>query len=604
MTIKKIYILLALLLPAFFLQAQATRQIDSLRKVVQTSTNHKQLIRVYTELSGSVNLENFDQNIMYARLGLNYASKDNDSTAIGTLYINLGNAHYFRGSFDSASVYFYKAIDVLGRTKDDKQLALAYNYLAKLYRKTKSLTRAHQFYDKAMVIYQRLRDESGIATIYNESGVVYEYEGKYDDAIRNYQASLNINKKLNDSVGIGYALNFIAGVYTIKEDFTEAENYNLEALRIRELLKDTFSIMLTWSDLGTTYKAEGNLAKATESYLKSNIWASSKNYPELMLNNYQALSSIAAQQNDYTKAYEYVQRYNILKDSVYRIESSKQIEELSAKYETVEKEKQIQQQQFEITRRNYWLAGIIATSLLLALLGYSYYRRYRLKQNADMQAALIRQQDIATRAIIEAEEKERRRIAGDLHDGVGQMMSAARMNLSAIQPKLDFADEEQRTNFEKVVSLIDESCAEVRSVSHNMMPNALVKSGLASAVKEFLDKINTNIIKVNFFTEGLDQKIDSNVESVLYRIIQECVNNVLKHSGATLLDISLVKETDNISVTIEDNGKGFDTSDATRFQGIGLKNIISRINYLKGMVEWDAAPGKGTLVAIHVPSKT
>jgi signal transduction histidine kinase len=133
------------------------------------------------------------------------------------------------------------------------------------------------------------------------------------------------------------------------------------------------------------------------------------------------------------------------------------------------------------------------------------------------------------------------------------------------------------------------------------MPNALLKSGLANAVREFLDKIDNRVIKINLYTEGLNERLDSNIETVLYRVIQECVNNVIKHSGAGQLDISLLKDTDGISATIEDNGRGFDVTDKQKFEGIGLKNIRSRVGFLKGTVDFDSSPGKGTLVAIHVP---
>ena len=175
------------------------------------------------------------------------------------------------------------------------------------------------------------------------------------------------------------------------------------------------------------------------------------------------------------------------------------------------------------------------------------------------------------------------------------------MNLSAIESDINFGSPEQKIAYDRVVALVDESCREVRVVSHNMMPNVLLKAGLASAVREFLDKIDSRVIKVNLYTEGLDNRIDTNIETVLYRVIQECVNNVIKHAKATHLDISMIRDEDGISATIEDNGTGFDTSDASKFNGIGLKNIHTRISYLKGTVEWNSEPGKGTLVAIHVP---
>jgi signal transduction histidine kinase len=180
-------------------------------------------------------------------------------------------------------------------------------------------------------------------------------------------------------------------------------------------------------------------------------------------------------------------------------------------------------------------------------------------------------------------------------------MSAAKMNLSSIESRLDFNNEEDKIAFEKIVNLVDESCKEVRTVSHNMMPNALLKSGLSSAVKEFIDKIDSRVLQVNLYSEGLNERLDSNVETVLYRVVQECVNNVIKHSGASELDISLIKDADGIAATIEDNGKGFVVADKEKADGIGLKNIRTRIEYLKGTVDFDSAPGRGTLVAIHVP---
>lgn len=180
-------------------------------------------------------------------------------------------------------------------------------------------------------------------------------------------------------------------------------------------------------------------------------------------------------------------------------------------------------------------------------------------------------------------------------------MSAAKMNLSSFESKALFRSEEEKASFEKIISLVDDSCKEVRNVSHNMMPNALLKAGLASAVKEFIEKIDSRTLKVNLHAEGLNERLDRNVETVLYRVIQECVNNVIKHSGANHLEISLIKDQDGISATIEDNGKGFDIRQREKFDGIGLKNIETRIGYLKGQIDFDSRPGKGTLVAIHVP---
>jgi signal transduction histidine kinase len=575
--------------------------LDTLQNRAKASVDDSVVMQAYMQLAESLELKSFDSNLLFARKGLAIAIKKNDAVKTGVFYNDIGLAHYFKGAFDSAAVYFFKAINILQPAGALTKLGLTYNNLARLYRKTGAYPRALNFYNKAIAIFQDLKDDDNLASIYNECGVVYEYQKKYDDALLYYNRSLELKKKIKDSVGIAYALSFIAGIYNDKQRYRDAESYALQSLNIRQRNKDSFTIALSYSDLGDIYQAEGIYDKAEQDYTASNSYALGMHYPDMISSNLQSLSAVAYKKKDYKKAFEYYRQYTDIKDSLYKLESARQVEELSAKYETVEKEQTIQQQKFQISRRNYLIAGISGLLLFGSLLGYSFYRRYRLKQQTKLQAEIVRQQGMATKAVISAEENERRRIALELHDGVGQMMSAARMNLSSIENEITFNSPEQKNRFNTVVSLIDDSCGEVRTVSHNMMPNALLKAGLAMAVREFIDKIDKNIIHINLHAEGLNEKIDLHVETVLYRVIQECVNNVIKHARAARLDISLILDNAGISATIEDNGKGFDTSNKNNFEGIGLKNIQSRITYLKGVVEWDSAPGKGTLVAIYVP---
>lgn len=275
--------------------------------------------------------------------------------------------------------------------------------------------------------------------------------------------------------------------------------------------------------------------------------------------------------------------------------------ELTNKYESFKQEQQIQQQRNRIRFQNFLIIGISGLVLLGGLLVHSLYRRSKLRQEFLMKSELMKQQELAVKAVIEAEENERQRIARDLHDGIGQMMSAAKMNLSALESELKNATPEQKESLSRLISLVDESCREIRTVSHIMMPNALLKNNLATAIRDFVDKLNNKNLSVTVYTEGLDQRLDANVETVLYRVIQECVHNAIRYSGATRLDISIVRDKDGISGTVEDNGKGFDASNKDQFNGIGLKNIITRVEYLKGTVDFDSSPGRGTLVAIHIP---
>lgn len=581
---------------------QIAAQTDSLRQVVNSNRPYEQQINASIKLVESYQLKNFDSAILEAGKGLKLARKNTDSVAVAQLKHHIGVANYFSGRYDVAAKNFQEAIAILEKDKNNKKkLAPVYNELAKLYRKTKDLDAALENYSKASAIYQSLNDTAGIAMILNESGVVYEYKYDYKEAINRYSLSMHMAEKAGDSLSVSYSLSNIAGVYIIEKKYDLAERNLLRCLRIREWLKDSFAIALVYSDLGAAMNAKGDYKKAMDYLSKSNQMAEKLRYPELLSNNYNELSLAAQHLGDYQKAFEYYSKRTTLRDSLFTLEKTKEIQRLNSQYETARKEQMIQTQQTRIRLQNYLFIGLGILILLGILLALSYYKRYKLKREGQLQAEIIRQQEMKAKAILEAEENERQRIAKDLHDGVGQMMSAAKMNLSAIESELQFADAAQKQSFEKIISLVDESCKEVRTVSHIMMPNALLKTNLSNAINDFVNKLSNKTLQVHVYTEGLDKKLDSNVETVLYRVIQECVHNAIKHAGATRLDISLICDNEGISGTVEDNGKGFDPANTDRFEGIGLKNIITRIEYLKGTVEFDSSPGRGTVISLHVP---
>jgi signal transduction histidine kinase len=311
----------------------------------------------------------------------------------------------------------------------------------------------------------------------------------------------------------------------------------------------------------------------------------------------QLMSDAYQSKGDNAKALAFLNKMVKIKDSA----NTSSLDALRATYEADKQARELELQKIQISKQRFIIAAISTCSFLSIALLFVLYKRKQSMLEAKMNAAILEQQNLAAKAVLTAEEKERKRIAADLHDGVGQMMSAVKMNLSSLASKLQLNNEHDHHLMEKTLALVDESCKEVRTVSHNMMPNALLKSGLSSAVKTFIDKIDHKKLQVNLYTEGLEHRLSDNVELVLYRVIQETVNNVIKHAQANQLDISLIKDKDGLSCTIEDNGVGFNTTTVAQTEGIGLKNIKARITYLGGTVEWDSSANKGTLVAIHVP---
>ncbi|MBI2731064.1 MAG: sensor histidine kinase [Sphingobacteriales bacterium] len=618
------------------------KSIDSLRSVIAANPGDvKVLANNYAELCQEYRRYNTDSAKEYGRKAIDIATQNKLTRELGKAYCNLGNIYEATGKIDDGFLLADSALKFSTLAKDYKGQCLAENLYGVLNRRKAKYAEAMAHHINAYKIAEannnkqlmatalsgcasvqmtikdidkaedfqlqalQLRKENGtpreIAQSYTSLGIANRERRQYDKALNYYFKAFDELKKLGDSSGISFSYNDIGAAYSFKGNTAEAEKYLKESIAIRERIHELNELAYTYNYLGENYERKNDFINAEVNIKKALSIAKEINNSKQTYEALESLSDFYSRHNRYDSAYKYLQSYKSYRDSIAKKDKAEVVAELTAKYETTKKEKQIQEQQFELARKNYWIIGGTVLFSLIVLLGYSLYRRNVMKQEARLQAEILKQQDIATKAILEAEEKERQRIAKDLHDGVGQMMSAAKLNLSAIENEIPFKDDMQKEAVLRIIKLVDDSCKEVRAVSHNMMPNALLKAGLSSAIREFINQIDQKIIKVTLHSEGLNERLDSNTEIVLYRVIQECVNNVIKHAGATQLDISLIRDEDGISATIEDNGKGFDTTDTSKSSGLGLKNIQARVEYLKGTVDFDSAPGKGTLVAIHVP---
>ena len=615
--------------------------IDSIERLILKQKDST-LVKSYNELTWQYRTVDQNKAIEYGNKAIEMGNKINFGKGVAQAYNDIGIIYFDQQDFENALLSYKKGFDIRAKLNDQKGIGALYNKIGIIYQKESKFDSALAYAQKALEIYEKLNDKTGISYSLNNIGIVNQNVGNLDEALKYQQQSIAIKEEIKDKLGLSGSYVNVGNVYLLKKDMAQAKVYFEKAETITRQSGNPEYLANSLNNLASLYQKTEDYKKAMPLAEESldirtklgdtkgqvsclvnmgSILTSSKQYSlgesKFMLGLkladtlsscrgekaklYDGLSQLYELTGDYKKSMEMARQTVALNNLIYTDGMNKRFSEMETKFQTAKKNKLIQEQQFEITKKQYLLYASVGIAFLILLLGYSFYRRYKLKQEKRLQHAVIKQQDLATKAIITAEENERRRIAAELHDGVGQMMSAAKMNLSAIESEMSFKDEAQKKSFDKVIAMIDESCKEVRSVSHQMMPNALLKSGLANAVKEFIDKIDSRIIKINLHAEGLNERLDTNVETVLYRVIQECVNNVIKHSGANNLDISLIKDADGISATVEDNGRGFDTTDKQKFEGIGLKNISSRVNFLKGTVDFDSSPGKGTLVAIHVP---
>jgi signal transduction histidine kinase/ligand-binding sensor domain-containing protein len=242
-----------------------------------------------------------------------------------------------------------------------------------------------------------------------------------------------------------------------------------------------------------------------------------------------------------------------------------------------------------------FIISAVIIGLLLVILGIRFYFRRQLKLRT---RELQLEQNVRMNAIFETEEKERKRIAGELHDGLGQLLSTARLNVSGFG---ETSDARNNVLFRNSLQLLDQACEEVRNISHNMMPGALIRMGLMTAVNELIIKINdTEKVTVHFDT-NLETRLNETVEISVYRIVQEALNNMVKHSQAKNISLQLMRTTSSLEIRITDDGKGFDVSRIGESKGLGWKNMYSRVETLRGTIHIDSSPGKGTEIFITIP---
>jgi signal transduction histidine kinase len=388
----------------------------------------------------------------------------------------------------------------------------------------------------------------------------------------------------------------------------------LKSIRISDNLNSVNTLTFSSIALARTYENMGRPFEGIAVLKKAIKKIDSTNKPQLKLDLYSEVSRISARASDYQEAFTFLRKETAMRDSIKSERMQRNMAELEVKFDTEQKERKIAQQDLLIEKeerqKNQILIGLIALGVLLIITFIFFRNRLEYQRTIAKQKEAIQQQQIvelkqqnkllALNSMIEGQEAERSRIAKDLHDSLGGLLSTVKAHFNAIQKEIEQLEELNIT--EKTNSLIDEACIEVRRISHNMMPHALSISGLEGAVEDLC---------INLREEGYDVTLELNELPVLentravmvYRLLQEIISNIRKHAETKYILIQLLPLDNELNMLIEDNGKGFDYEEALAKGGLGLKSINSRVQFLDGQIDWDSEPGRGTSITIKIPNE-
>jgi signal transduction histidine kinase len=525
-----------------------------------------------------------------------------------TFHSNMAMTYVFQGNYSLAMYYYYVALqeNKSGGLKEACLSVLIYGNLAGLLIELKQYEQARYYLALGEKTGNRYLCRRSLAYVLNNKGNLLLESNDYKGAEACYHKSLELGREIRD-VSIQQAALSNLGHLCLRRNQPGAALTHLEeAMALNRQANPFYAAVEPLYLLGNAYAQLGKYDQA-EATLKTAVQkAQSLSVQGNLAEAYKSLARICEATGRHTEALAHWHKYIEVKDSLVTREKIETINQLEVRYRTLQKDRElaekellISRQQARLGRKNVWLTGISAGAVLLAVSWVFLYRAGRQRQRLQDERIrnLEQQQQIAVlQAMVSGEEKERSRIGRELHDGIGGMLSALKMNLSLVSNS--HKDENEAEVFRRVYRLLDETTAEVRKTAHNLMPEMLFRHGLAAALAIFCDNISQgNTLTIDFQSYGNLEDLDDGMKLSIYRTVQELVQNIARHADATEALVQVSRHQQMVSISVEDNGKGFDV--ATTGSGIGLQNLQSRTRALNGSFSLLSEKGLGTKVYIE-----
>jgi len=592
----------------------SAKQLNASTLEFSRSLQHKQAIIRGTFNEGIIWLfkSKTDSALQLFRQILAEQKNDLNVETEAEIYLKMNSAYRIKGEKDSAFYSLFKALRLYESIRDSINIAGVYNNLGELSFNYQKNQEALNYLFNAKGILQRKKDVSLLAKTYQNFGIVYYFSDNYQEALIYFLKALDLHQQLHNERLVASDYNFIGLCNEAlnkdalaKTSYSKALNYFVKNKMWDEQIEVLYNIGVFFFNR--------NMADSALNYFEKIVGLLKEtNNEDMRLKNLSLLSETYAMKGDYAKAYDYQMQYANLNDSLLNTEKVKSIADMQTKYETEKKEQQIvllgEQNKTRAAQRNFFIAGSIVLLLVVFVLGFYFVQRNRIaKKNEELAqqriGSLLQEQEIKSyNAMLEGQEEERKRIATDLHDRLGSMLSTVKLMFASLADKMDAQTPLIADRKDKVNALIDEAVLEVRRVSHNLSTGTVSSFGLVAALEDLCESIDkTGMIRCKFLCYGMDERLSQPLEIGIFRMVQELVNNTLKHAKAKQLTIQLNRHENALTVTVEDNGIGFDVTEKRRKGGIGLKNLEIRAEKMEGSYHVDARPGQGTISIIEIP---
>lgn len=469
-------------------------------------------------------------------------------------------------------------------------LAIQYNNFATTYadlflNKEKAL----QYLKKAEAICRQAQDTSQLIDVLGNLTSLQTEQGKLQEALTTGKEVFHLSQSTQDNFHLatgyysyGFILNALGQVDSAVVVLRQGVKYANQAKSNYRIFKAIHLLALALRKQGKYPEVITILEQASHGVAEDGALKYKSEIAGELANAY-------FKTGNYQAAYQQIKQRMQLNDSVIQLANNQIIAEKEIKYQTAQKEKELAQKELLLQKSRqqviYAIVFSVFALLFTAFILVQYRNKRRLHQT-QLQSLQQEKEIQLLQALMQGEEKERSRIAKDLHDGVAGMLAAVKMHLSV--SKTDKPSE----SYSKALELLNDATTEVRKTSHNLMPEVLLQHGLDAALHRYCTNINSAALQVNYYFIGKDQRFFASFELSVYRIVQELLNNIFKHSRATEATVQLSVREGVLSLSIEDNGIGF-SKQPGQSGGMGLESLKRRIRTLNGNMELSTEDGGG-----------
>ncbi len=560
----------------------------------------------------------YDSAEHYLQKGYELIEKFRNDSMLAQYHQNLGTLYMFQNKNEQAAENLIKSAEIMEKMGDKTPVALlmtAYTNLAGIFNNLKQPEKALIYDRKALkylTTYERTGDYAGIyfnmAVTYNQLNDITKTKQYLDSALYFNQKYPNARILLNILGGFGI-------YYEKTNNIDSALSYHEKAISVSKESGDFYFFTEQAINAAGIHFKKGNISKATALLEEALPYAREYQDISMIGEIYKGLKEIAAKKGNYKEAFQYAELSNTYIDSAAGQNTKSIVLNLEAKYENEKKEKEIADlrlsnaaQELAVVKRNRILViGGIASAALLLILGLLYRNSRQKRIIAEKDKVLHKeqvkflerqQQVVSLQSMINGQETERTRIAKDLHDGLGGLFSTIKMHFSTLRHRKEELNNDPL--FTKSNELLDSASEELRRIAHNMMPEVLIKLGLVQATGELCNSISAGkLLTVSLQAYGMEKRLNSSTEIMLFRIIQELLNNIIKHAYATEAIVQFNREDSRLSIIVEDNGRGFNLQETDDRNHAGLASVQSRVSYLNGRLFIDSQKTSGTTVMME-----